>query len=144
MKTYEEMAQNALNRIHDHECQKATQRKKVVGIVKPAMSIFLIAVVGVGIFQTGLFKSDQDNHKKTNDTGDKEYSAENTDNNISTEPIKQEQTEIIETTDKIVINELNENPILDRMNIALFCDDFVKMDKKCYLCTAMLPGGALY
>ena len=51
MKTYEEMAHDALSRISDHEAKQ----KRIKKITAPAVSLCLAAVLGIGAWQAGLF-----------------------------------------------------------------------------------------
>lgn len=57
MKSYEEMAQNALDRIGDYETEQKNRRKTVTRIAVPALSICLAAMFGIGAWQSGLFQT---------------------------------------------------------------------------------------
>ena len=56
MKTYEEMAQNALDRISDYETNQKKRRKTFTKIMIPAVSFCLAAVLGIGTWQFGWFR----------------------------------------------------------------------------------------
>lgn len=57
MKTYDEMAQNALNRISNYETEQRKRRKKVAKIAIPAVSFCLVAMLSIGAWQWGLSKT---------------------------------------------------------------------------------------
>ena len=56
MKTYDEMARSALERIGQYEAEKKKRRKSAVRIAVPAVSFCLVALLGFGAWQTGLFQ----------------------------------------------------------------------------------------
>ncbi len=119
MKTYEEMAQNALDRIGDYETEQKNRRKAAAKIAAPAVSLCLVAMLSIGAWQSDLFKTEVPN---------------NTD-----EVLKQVRADV---NDIINVNKLSNNPITDKMNIALLLDDFVKMDKSAltdYYGTTIFP-----
>ena len=53
MKTYKEMADDALNRISQYEAEKQNKRKKISKLVVPTLSLCIVAVVCIGMFQSG-------------------------------------------------------------------------------------------
>lgn len=55
MKTYNEMAQSALERIENHEAEQKKKRKAAAKIAVPAVSLCLAAVLGFTAWQTGMF-----------------------------------------------------------------------------------------
>ena len=57
MKTYEEMAQNALNRISNYKTEKKERRKKLAKISAFAVCFCLAAVLCVSVGQSKIFKS---------------------------------------------------------------------------------------
>lgn len=59
MKTYEEMAQNALNRINNHKAEKKKQRKKFAKISAFAVCFCLAAVLCVSALQSKIFKPEE-------------------------------------------------------------------------------------
>lgn len=59
MKTYEEMAQNALNRISNYKKEKKEQRKKFTKISVFAVSFCLAAVICIGAWQSKIFKAEK-------------------------------------------------------------------------------------
>lgn len=54
MKTYEEMAHDALRRIEDHKEEQIRRRK---AITAPVVSLCLVAVLALGAWQSGLFNN---------------------------------------------------------------------------------------
>ena len=56
MKTYEEMAQNALDRIGEYEAARKKRRKTAARIAAPAVSLCLVAVIGLGAWKAGVFE----------------------------------------------------------------------------------------
>lgn len=60
MKTYEEMAQSALNRIRSHRAEQKQRRKTAVKIAVPAASFCLAAVLGFGAWQSGIFRENRE------------------------------------------------------------------------------------
>lgn len=58
MKSYEEMAQNALDRIGDYKAEQKNRRKTVTRIAVPALSLCLAALLGIGAWQSGLFQTE--------------------------------------------------------------------------------------
>ena len=58
MKTYEEMAQDALNRIGKYEAEQKKRRKKFAEIAAPVAGCCLIAVVCISALQSKFFKTD--------------------------------------------------------------------------------------
>ena len=56
MKTYEEMAQSALNRIGEYEAERKKRRKTAAKIAAPAVSLCLVAVIGLGAWKAGVFE----------------------------------------------------------------------------------------
>jgi len=57
MKTYEEMAQNALERIDTHKTEQMKRRKTMTKIAAPAVSFCLVAMLCVGTMQSGMFRA---------------------------------------------------------------------------------------
>ena len=57
MKTYNEMANNALLRIEEYNKMKNKRRKKLIKTFTPIACCFLIAIIGIGLWQGGLFAS---------------------------------------------------------------------------------------
>lgn len=56
MKTYKEMADDALGRISQYEIEKQNKRKKIIKIATPAVSCCLVAAVCIGMWQGGVLK----------------------------------------------------------------------------------------
>lgn len=109
MKTYEEMAHNALDRINHYETEQKKRRNNIAKIVTPAACFCLLAVLSIGAWQIGLFQS-----------GSPDTPAK----------VPGQVVSGLDKLDEIIVNKLSYNPTADRMNIALLIDDFVKMDKK--------------
>ena len=58
MKTYEEMAEQALDRIHEYEAEQKKRRKTAARIITPAVSFCAVAALGIGVWQMGLFQTE--------------------------------------------------------------------------------------
>lgn len=58
MKSYEEMAQNALHRIGDYETEQKRRKKAVAKIAAPVAGFCLAALLGIGAWQSGLFQAE--------------------------------------------------------------------------------------
>lgn len=56
MKTYKEMADDALGRINQYEIEKQNKRKRINKIAVPAVSCCLVAAVCIGMWQSGTLK----------------------------------------------------------------------------------------
>ena len=56
MKTYEEMAQSALDRIGQQKAEQKKRRKTAARIAAPVMSLCLAAVIGLGAWHAGAFQ----------------------------------------------------------------------------------------
>ncbi len=56
MKTYEEMAHHALERIGEYEAEQKKRRKTLTKIVAPAVSVCLLAALCVGVWRSGLLQ----------------------------------------------------------------------------------------
>lgn len=56
MKTYEEMAKSALERIDQYKIEQNKRIKRIIKITAPAFGFCLAAVLGFGAWQSGLFK----------------------------------------------------------------------------------------
>ncbi len=65
MKTYEEMAENALKRIRQTESERKRRRAAAMKIAAPTVGVCLAAVVGIGVRQTEVFR----NHTPSVDAG---------------------------------------------------------------------------
>ena len=55
MKTYSEMANNALSRIEEYQENKKKKRNITIRTVVPILSICLLALIGAGVWKSGLF-----------------------------------------------------------------------------------------
>ena len=56
MKTYEEMAKSALERIEQHKTEAKQHKKTVIKIAVPGATLCLAAIFGITVWQTGLLK----------------------------------------------------------------------------------------
>ena len=56
MKTYEEMARDALERIDRHKAEQKKRRRTAARIAAPAVSFCLVAVICIGAWQAGVFE----------------------------------------------------------------------------------------
>ena len=59
MKTYEEMAHSALGRIEAYEERRKQREKAVLEIAVPTVSFGLAAAVGLGLWQSGVFRRNE-------------------------------------------------------------------------------------
>jgi len=132
MKTCEEKAQSVLIRIEEEREHQRRKKKAIIRVVIPIMSFCLIVALVFITWQTGLFK----NTTSHSDNGASNLDGNNYSSDTTLESSTNGENEISEQdpaeksiTDQIVINNLNELPATDKMNIALMDDDFVKMDK---------------
>ena len=55
MKTYSEMADNALSRIEEYQENKRKKKKIMIRTVAPILSICLLALIGADVWKSGLF-----------------------------------------------------------------------------------------
>lgn len=109
MKTYEEMAQNALNRISNYETEQRKRRKTVAKIATPAVSFCLAAVLSIGAWQSGLFKPETPPVNAGNtDLDDSYYSSDKTAPNNSDEVSEQDKVGL-NTTDNNNAAAANQN-----------------------------------
>lgn len=58
MKTYKEMAENALERIGNYETEQKKRRRLVAKIATPAVSFCLAAMLGFGAWRAGIFRAE--------------------------------------------------------------------------------------
>ena len=80
MKTYKEMADDALSRISQYEIEKQNKGKRIIKIATPVVSCCLVAVVCIGMWQGGTLKDRTKLADPTRDigidTGDKTNTPE--------------------------------------------------------------------
>ena len=120
MKSYEEITNNLLERRDRYVAEQNRKRKRVMGVVTPICGFCLVALVGLGVWQSGLFATmppDQTIgdaiHPGIDDTVD-ESEGQSSDH--------------FTANNKIVIHPidgLSDN----RMNISLMINDFVEMTR---------------
>ena len=56
MKSYEEKAYSALKRIEEETEYRRKRKKNITRILTPVMSLCLAAILGIGIWQSGMFE----------------------------------------------------------------------------------------
>ncbi len=66
MKTYEEMAHSALNRIDEYETSKKQSRGRAIKAAAPVLTLCLVAMLGFGVWNGGL--NDRTDNMKQNNT----------------------------------------------------------------------------
>ncbi|MCQ2553480.1 MAG: hypothetical protein MJ150_04155 [Clostridia bacterium] len=78
MKTYKEMADDALSRISQYEIEKQNKRKKITKIAAPVVSCCLVVAVCIGMWQGGTLKDRTKlaNTEDVNNGGKKETAEE--------------------------------------------------------------------
>ena len=76
MKTYKEMADDALNRISQYETEKQNKRKRTIRIATSVVSCCLVAAVCIGMWQGGTLKDRAKLADPTIGTGEKTYTPE--------------------------------------------------------------------
>lgn len=121
MKTYNEMASDALRRIGEHEENQRKRRLIIKRTVTPILSFGLAAFLGIGIWRSGTVQdTPTPQYAMSNDTI-KAESTEKSDGRETQESVKNQDTIVINHIDGISSDSA-------RMNINLQWDDFVKMD----------------
>ena len=120
MKSYEEITNSLLERRDRYVVEQNRKRKKVMGVVTPVCSFCLVALLGLGVWQSGMFgmmPPDQTigdaTHPGIDDTVDESES---------------QSSDHFTANNKIVIHPidgLSDN----RMNISLMINDFVEMTR---------------
>ena len=120
MKSYEEMANDALKRIREHNAEKRRKKKIAVKMIATAFPALIVTVAGVGIWKSGLM-TPPDNHLLienqiivTTENNKTTYiSTEKTDEDIitTTESTDTNNTEIINTKSQssTIINDSVQN-----------------------------------
>lgn len=135
MKTYEEMAHSALERIGKQEAQNSRCRKTAAFAV-PALSLCIAAMIGFGAWRSGIFKNEPMPAIMAGETTSSGDTVTRPANAASAEDKVQpagKTTEIPcdpESRDTININRADKMPVESIANIALFWNDFVSMSKE--------------
>lgn len=76
MKSYKEMADDALGRIRQCEAEKQNRRKRIIKIATPAISCCVVIAVCIGMWQSGTLKDRAKLADPTIGTGEKTYTHE--------------------------------------------------------------------
>ena len=119
MKTYKEMAEDALGRISQFEIDRQNKRKKIIKIATPVVSCCLVAAVCIGMWQGGTFK---DRTKLANTdviNKDREkYSSEEIE--AMNQQEKKQEAEL-QTDNQIIISGENDVKGVPVSNVDAFC-----------------------
>ena len=118
MKNYNEMANDVLRRIGEHETEQRNRRKTVSRIVTPLCCFCLVALLGFGMWQGGVFNTTPPDQTLE----DALYPGIKDNFNES----KGESPDNPAANNKIVINSI-EGISADKMNINLALEDRIKM-----------------
>ena len=127
MKNYNEMANDVLRRIGEHETEQRNRRKTVSRILTPLCCFCLVALLGFGMWQGGMFGA-----TPPTISGEQTLSGDNgnTKPNESTGMNNNHQNQGGQTdapnNNKIVINSIK-SISADKMNINLALEDRIKM-----------------
>jgi len=111
MKSYNEMAVSALQKIEEHEKMQKHRRKIITKIATPMLSFCLIALLGIGVWQFGMPQNVASSQSSTQ--------------SAITGTVGKE-TAVAKGSDSIFINQ-TDGFSADKMNINLRTEDFVKM-----------------
>lgn len=110
MKSYNEMAAGALQKIEEYEKVQERRKKTITKIAAPALSFCLVALLGIGVWQFGMPQDAASPQKSTQSAiasmGGEEAAAKG--------------------NDSIFVNQI-EGFSADKININLRTEDFVKM-----------------
>ncbi len=119
MKNYKEIAENVFARRAQYETQKRNKQKMLVRTCTPIACVCVISVVGVGLWQGGVFEKEP-----PITVSDAVYPGIKDNFDVS----KGESPDDPTLNNRIIINQIN-GVGSDKMDICLFRDDFVKMSK---------------
>lgn len=121
MKNYDELTNDLLKRRDRYVADQRKKRKRVMGIATSLCCFCLVALLGFGMWQGGVFNTTPPNQTLEDALypGIKDNFDES----------KGESADNPAANNKIVINTIN-GVSADRMNIALMVDDFVEMSPK--------------
>lgn len=112
MKNCDEMVNSLFERREQYVAQQTKRRKVFVGTVASMCCVCLVTMVGLGIWQSGMFHTPQ--------LGKKLEDEQDTNNNF-------DKSNVIDH--KIIIHSIK-GISYDRMNICLSVDDFVEMTRE--------------
>lgn len=120
MKNYEEVTNDLLKRRDCYVMEQKRKRKRMMGTVSSLCCICLVALLGFGMWQGGMFKAPQPDQTM----GDAEYPGikDNFDESKGESPTNPV------TNNKIVVHSID-GISSDRMNICLLGEDFVEMTR---------------
>ena len=125
MKNYNEMANDVLRRIEEHKTVQRNRRKTISRIVTPLCCFCLVALLGFGMWQGGMFEA-----TPPAISGEQTLNGDNTNPNESTglnnNPQNQGGQTDAPNNNKIVINSIK-GISADKMNINLAGGDRVEM-----------------
>ena len=121
MKNYDELTNDLLKRRDRYVADQRKKRKRVMGIATSLCCFCLVALLGFGMWQGGMFNTTPPDQTLEDALypGIKDNFDES----------KGESADNPAANNKIVINTIN-GVSADRMNIALMVDDFVKMTRE--------------
>ncbi len=118
MKNYNEMANDVLRRIGEHKTEQRNRRKAISRIITPLCCFCLVALLGFGMWQGGVFNTTPPDQTLEDALypGIKDNFDES----------KGESLDNPAANNKIVVNTIN-GISADKMNIALMRDDLIEM-----------------
>lgn len=121
MKNYDELTNDLLERRNRYVAAQTAKRKTVGRIVTPLCCCCLVALLGFGMWQGGIFSTPLPGQTLEDALypGIKDYFDES----------KGESPDDPASNNKIVVN-LIDRIVVDKMNICLLVDDFVKMTRE--------------
>ena len=127
MKNYNEMANDVLRRIGEHETAQRNRRKTVSRIVTPLCCFCLVALLGFGMWQGGMFGTTPPaiSGEQTL-SGDNSNANPNESTGLNNEQQNQGGQTDMPNNNKIVINSI-EGVSADKMNINLGLEDRIVM-----------------
>jgi len=84
MKNYNEMANDVLRRIGEHETEQRNRRKNMKKVILPICCFCLVAILGIGLWQGGFFsKTPSVQLEDSTVIGEQDYVEPNTNNQSS-------------------------------------------------------------
>lgn len=130
MKNYNEMANDVLSRIEEHKTAQRNRRKTISRIVTPLCFFCLVALLGFGMWQGGMFETIPPTiGDEPSLSGDKSNINPNESTGLNDNKQNQGEQTDVPNNNLIVINTLNRIPS-NKMKINLEVDDFVEMSRE--------------